>query len=59
MNALFDFFIDFSKNIGVLFNWLFTDSFSININGENIAIVPIGLIIGSVALSVGLIRRIL
>lgn len=59
MNLLFDFFIDFTKNIGVLFEWLFSDGFTININGEDISIIPIGLIIGSVALSIGLIRRIL
>lgn len=59
LNQFFDFFINFSKNIVNLIEWLFVSGIEITINGQTYELVPIGLLIGVIALSVGILRRIL
>lgn len=60
-NNIYDFFINFSKNLYILFEWIFFASIEFNLGGNSYTIVPIDLLIatGALALSVGLLRRIL
>lgn len=58
-NNFFDFFIDFSKNIVSLLEWLFFINIEFTINGITYELLPVGLLVGVIALSVGIIRRIL
>ena len=59
MISLFDFFIDFAINIGTLFDWLFTEYINININGSQITLMPIGFLVGTLGLTIGILRRVL
>lgn len=59
MNNIFDLFVDFTRNIANLFNWLFFEQITFTINGNTYEIIPIGLLIGGIGLTIGIIRRIL
>lgn len=58
-NGIFDFFVDFALNIGNLFSWLFFERINIGFGDIDIQIVPIGFLAGGIAITVGILRRIL